>query len=153
MRVIKIFNYALAGIIFATAFGHYVYNAVTDYGLRTNKLHGMVAAQSDETSDNTSGSGTCDGEIIICDSKMDHELVTLKGVSDSKGRLVILGLDFGTYEKNTSYEVSATHYHCIKSSEKNKCDSRKQRYEKIKLVDGDSSSGDSTSGDITSNHK
>ena len=129
---------------------HIIYNAVTDYGLRTNKLHEMVAAQADDTS-NMGGSGSCDNQIIRCGQYMAHDLETITQKTDSKGRLVAFGIDFGTYEKNTSYQISITHLHCADSRwQANKCDSRNEGYERVVIKDGTNTSGDSSSGGSTS---
>lgn len=42
MKTITKIKYTMFGVILCAGFAHYIYNAVTDYGLRTNKLHEMV---------------------------------------------------------------------------------------------------------------
>lgn len=150
MKTITKIKYTMFGVILCAGFAHYIYNAVTDYGLRTNKLHEMVAAQADDTS-NMGGSGSCDGQIIRCGQYMAHDLQSITQKTDSKGKLVVFGIDFGTYEKNTSYQVSITHRYCKESQwQVNKCDSRNEGYERVVIKDGTNTSGDSSSGGSTS---
>ncbi len=150
MKTITKIKYTMFGVILCAGFAHYIYNAVTDYGLRTNKLHEMVAAQADDTS-NMGGSGSCDGDIIRCGQYMAHDLKSITQKTDSKGKLIAFGINFGTYEKNTSYQVSITHLHCKDSRWKaNKCDSRNEGYERVVIKDGTNTSGDSSSGGSTS---
>ena len=144
----KPIKYATFGIVFAIGFGHYVYNAVSDYGLRTNKLHDMVAAQSDNTSTHDNSYGSCDGMIITCGQYLQRTLHQVTQSTDRQGNLTAFGINFGTYKKTTNYVVTVLHLHCEDSScKKNVCDTRNQRFEKVSVSEGTlSSDGTTTSG-------
>lgn len=106
-------------------------------GCKQIVLHESVAAQSDDTSGETTNGGTCDGKVILCKSYMHREVKTLTCTSNNEGTLTFLKFSLTGYKKNTTYTVHVVDYSCRQhTSEKNVCDSSKERTELLTLSEG-----------------
>lgn len=140
----------LASCVILLGVTYSMYNAVNDYGLRTNKLHKNIAAQSDDTSGETTGGGTCDGSKILCSSYLHREIKNITATTNKEGSMNVLGLSLGGYKSNTTYTVSVADYSCRQHSDKrNVCDRSKERTEFISLSEGENTNGESTNGEST----
>lgn len=156
MKIKAKVEYALAIAVLSAGFGHYVYNALTDYGLRTNKLHELVAAQNDETADHDNSFGSYDGVIVLGGKFLKYATYYRTQRTNSDGNFIVNGFCVGTFKPNTYYTVRFEEYKCSDSSlPTNICDTRREcvkvvGYKEGVYSPGDSSSGDSSSGNSSS---
>ncbi len=133
----KNFKQFMAIALILSGVAYSLYNAANEYGLYTNNLHENVAAQSDDTSGETTNGGTCDGIVIYCSKYLHRELIPTTVTSNNEGSLNILGVNLGGYKKNTTYTVILVDYSCRKSDcNLNVCDRREQGTKLLTLSEG-----------------
>lgn len=86
-------------------------NAANDYGLRTNKLHPHVAAQSS----NTSGGTTYPGDGYYPEFKMDESDIEYYIESESNERLYlpVEGKYFSPVDPLCMYRIVYVHNYCV----------------------------------------
>ncbi len=134
----KNFKQFMAIALILSGVAYSLYNAANEYGLYTNNLHENVAAQSDDTSGETTNGGTCIGsDVIQCSSYLHRELKPTQVTSNSEGTLNILGVNLGGYKKNTTYTAILVDYSCrTHTYQSNFCDTRKERTEFLTLSEG-----------------
>lgn len=132
-------------VVICFGFAFSLYQSANDYGLKENKLHSSIVAQSDETSGGGSGGVTCDHFIILCDQYLERTTKVIPVTSNSEGVLTIGGIKFYNYKRNTQYSVLVEDYNCRPhNSSKNMCDTRKQGTKVLSLTEGYTTSGDKT---------
>lgn len=109
----KLFISASCAVL-CSGFAFSIYQAANDYGMKENKLHSAIVAQSDETSGGGSGGGVAyyDKTINIIRNSIGENSGTTGSITiNSLGKtnsLTVTGL-----RKNTEYLVSYTDWYCM----------------------------------------
>ena len=143
--------YAVCGIVMAGSFCQYLYDALDDYGLRTNTLSKFVAAQNPETADHDYSGGSCNGVTILCGRFMKRIPIHEHKRTDDRGTISSDYYTMSGLIPNSYYYVTGTVDKCMKSTwTSNICDIYKEGTESLSANKSSSSSGDDTSGDNTS---
>lgn len=104
--------FIVCGIVMAGAFCQYLYNALDDYGLRTNSLNDMIKAQADETATHDYSAGSCDGVTILCKNFLKLETTHEGVVADDKGTLHSSKSSMSGYIPKTKYWVTTVSRVC-----------------------------------------
>lgn len=100
--------------VLCSGFAFSIYQAANDYGMKENKLHSAIVAQSDETSGGGSGGGIAyyDKTINIISNTIGENSGTTGSITiNSLGKtnsLTINGL-----RKNTNYFISYVDKYCM----------------------------------------
>ena len=141
--------YAVCGIVMAGSFCQYLYNALDDYGLRTNTLNGMIKAQADETATHDYSAGSCDNVMILCKHFLRLETTHEGVVADDKGTLNTASSSMSGYLPKTKYWVTTVRRVCKESDlEMNICNREREGIISMNATKA-SSTSDDTSGDAT----
>lgn len=102
--------------VLCSGFAFSIYQAANDYGMKENKLHSAIVAQSDETSGGGSGGGVAyyDKTINIIRNSIGENSgttgsITINSLGETNS-LTITGL-----RKNTKYYISYIDRYCMAS--------------------------------------
>lgn len=129
--------------VLCSGFAFSIYQAANDYGMKENKLHSAIVAQSDETSGGGSGGGTCDPDIYVCSAYLNFNTRYIYVTSNVNGTIFILGKEYNGYKSSTTYKVSLVDRLCeslINSN--NKCKKSEETTYVEGIVEGDGTTTD-----------
>lgn len=108
----KLFILASCAVL-CSGFAFSIYQAANDYGMKENKLHSAIVAQSDETSGGGSGGG-----VAYYDKSLRRISGTTKEYSGTTGTITIKSvggtnsLTVSGLRKNTNYFISYVDMYC-----------------------------------------
>lgn len=142
----KLFISASCAVL-CSGFAFSIYQAANDYGMKENKLHSAIVAQSDETSGGGSGGETSGGSNFQSNSYMKTRRTQYQSTSNSNGMLIVEGMIVSGYKSNTTYTITVLDRYCEYSpNEHNKCDKSKESTVVSGIAEGYGTNGDGTNG-------